>query len=58
MLGFAGALPNLRLLEEIGNTDTILSLQAGSERESDLVVQTRIERAISAIGRLGRGAET
>ncbi|NEO95749.1 MAG: HEAT repeat domain-containing protein [Moorea sp. SIO3G5] len=36
-------------LEEIGNSDAILVLQAASESESDLVVQTRIERALAAI---------
>lgn len=36
-------------LEKIGNSDVIMMLQTGSERESDLVVQTRIERAIAAI---------
>ncbi|OBQ12899.1 MAG: hypothetical protein AN482_05865 [Anabaena sp. LE011-02] len=36
-------------LEYIGSSDTIKVLQTGSERESDLIVQTRIERAIAAI---------
>ncbi|WP_235006647.1 HEAT repeat domain-containing protein [Calothrix rhizosoleniae] len=34
-------------LEEIGNSDAISVLQAASERESDLVVQTRIKRALA-----------
>ena len=37
-------------LEEIGNSDGILALQAASESESDFIVQTRIERALTAIG--------
>ena len=36
-------------LEEIGNTEAILALQKASEKESDLVVKIRIERALAAI---------
>ncbi|NEO98145.1 MAG: HEAT repeat domain-containing protein [Symploca sp. SIO2E9] len=36
-------------LEEIANNDAILTLATASESESDLVVQTRIERALAAI---------
>ena len=36
-------------LEEIGNSDAILALQAASETESDFIVKTRIERALMAI---------
>lgn len=36
-------------LEEVGHIDVLKILQIGSETESDLVVETRIERAIATL---------